>query len=93
MKYMILVYASQRDYDAMVGKPAPGEPGWTGADFAALGQFWADGRHTDRAVVRGGLDQDRVHRERGVAVRLAGEGRALRAVMAGPPGARSGSRC
>jgi hypothetical protein len=39
MKYMILVYASQRDYDAMVGKPAPGEPGWTGADFEALGQF------------------------------------------------------
>ena len=24
MKYMILVYASQRDYDAMVGKPAVG---------------------------------------------------------------------
>ena len=39
MKYMILVYASQRDYDAMVGKPASGEPGWTGADFEALGQF------------------------------------------------------
>ena len=39
MKYMILVYASQRDYDAMVGKPASGEPGWSAADFAALGQF------------------------------------------------------
>jgi hypothetical protein len=39
MKYMILVYASQRDYDAMAGKPAAGEPGWTGADFAAMGQF------------------------------------------------------
>jgi hypothetical protein len=39
MKYMILVYASQRDYDAMVGKPAAGEPGWTGPDFAAMGQF------------------------------------------------------
>jgi hypothetical protein len=39
VKYMILVYAAQRDYDAMTGKPAPGEPGWTGADFAALGQF------------------------------------------------------
>jgi hypothetical protein len=39
MKYMILVYASQRDYDAMAGKPAPGESGWSGADFAALGQF------------------------------------------------------
>jgi hypothetical protein len=39
MKYMIMVYASQRDYDAMAGKPAPGEPGWTEADFAAMGQF------------------------------------------------------
>jgi hypothetical protein len=39
MKYMILVYASQRDYDAMAGKPAPGEPGWTAADFEAMGQF------------------------------------------------------
>jgi hypothetical protein len=39
MKYMILMYASQRDYDAMVGKPAPGEPGWAAADFEAMGQF------------------------------------------------------
>jgi hypothetical protein len=39
MKYMIMMYASQRDYDAMVGKPAPGEPGWTAADFEAMGQF------------------------------------------------------
>ena len=39
MKYMILVYASQRDYDAMVGKLARCEPGWTGADFAAFGRF------------------------------------------------------
>ena len=39
MKYMILMYASQRDYDAMAGRPAPGEPGWTGADFEAVGQF------------------------------------------------------
>jgi hypothetical protein len=39
MKYMIMMYASQRDYDAMAGKPAPGEPGWTAADFEAMGQF------------------------------------------------------
>jgi hypothetical protein len=39
MKYMIMVYAAQRDYDAMAGKPAAGEPGWTEADFAAMGQF------------------------------------------------------
>lgn len=37
MKYMILVYASQRDYDEMAG---PGGPGaWTPEQFAALGAF------------------------------------------------------
>jgi hypothetical protein len=39
MKYMILLCGSQRDYDAMAGKTAAGEPGWTAADFAALGTF------------------------------------------------------
>ncbi len=42
MKYMILIYGSQRDYDEMTGKPAPGQPGqsgWSPADFAALGAF------------------------------------------------------
>ena len=37
VKYMILSYASQRDYDAMSGQP--GETAWTGADFAAMHQF------------------------------------------------------
>jgi len=35
MKYMLLVYASQRDYDAM----ASGDGPWTPADFAAMGAF------------------------------------------------------
>jgi hypothetical protein len=39
MKYMILVNASQRDYDAMAGKPGGEDPGWTPADFAAMGEF------------------------------------------------------
>jgi hypothetical protein len=39
MKYMILVYASQQDYDAMAGQPAPGKPQWSPKDFAAMGQF------------------------------------------------------
>jgi hypothetical protein len=38
MKYMILTYASQQDYDAMAGK-AGQQPTWTGADFAAIGEF------------------------------------------------------
>jgi hypothetical protein len=39
MKYMILMYGSQRDYDALAGKPATGVPTWSGADFAAMGAF------------------------------------------------------
>lgn len=38
MKYMILAYGSQQDYDAMVGKPTDG-PAWTAEDFAAMGEF------------------------------------------------------
>ena len=39
MKYMILVYGSQRDYDSMTGKAAEGAPAWSGEDFAAMGAF------------------------------------------------------
>ncbi|MEV0802166.1 MULTISPECIES: YciI family protein [unclassified Kribbella] len=38
MKYMILTYASQEDYDGMSGKDT-GKPAWTGEDFAAMGAF------------------------------------------------------
>ena len=39
MKYMILTYASQQDYDALAGKARPGKPAWSPADFAAMGAF------------------------------------------------------
>lgn len=39
MKYLILMYGSQRDYDEMAGQPAPGQPGWKPEDFAAMGAF------------------------------------------------------
>ena len=38
MKYMILINASQRDYDAMAGQPGE-QPGWTPEDFAEMGAF------------------------------------------------------
>jgi hypothetical protein len=38
MKYMILSYASQRDYDAMAGRPVS-EPVWSADDVAAMGEF------------------------------------------------------
>ncbi len=37
MKYMILTYGSQQDYDGLAGKT--GASVWTPEDFAAMGQF------------------------------------------------------
>jgi hypothetical protein len=38
VKYMILTYASQQDYDGMAGKSGD-KPAWSAADFAAMGAF------------------------------------------------------
>jgi hypothetical protein len=38
MKYMILSYASQQDYDGMAGKDT-GKPAWTAEDFGAMTAF------------------------------------------------------
>jgi hypothetical protein len=38
MKYMILTYGSQQDYDGMAGK-ATDVPAWSPEDYAALGAF------------------------------------------------------
>ena len=38
MKYMIMLYGSQQDYDAMVGK-ATDQPAWTTEDFVAMTTF------------------------------------------------------
>jgi hypothetical protein len=39
VKYMILVYGSQQDYDALAGRAVPGQPTWSAEDFAAMGAF------------------------------------------------------
>ncbi|HEY5017269.1 MAG TPA: YciI family protein [Streptosporangiaceae bacterium] len=39
MKYMILTYGSQQDYDGMAGKDPAGSAAWSAADFAAMGAF------------------------------------------------------
>lgn len=38
MKYMIMLYASQRDYDLMAGKPTD-QPAWSPEDVAAMHAF------------------------------------------------------
>ena len=39
MKYMILMYGSQQDYDGMAGQAVSGQPAWSAADFGAMGAF------------------------------------------------------
>jgi hypothetical protein len=38
MKYMILTFASQQNYEEMVGNPSAGQA-WTPQDYAAIGAF------------------------------------------------------
>jgi hypothetical protein len=38
VKYMILTFASQHDYQALAGQPSE-RPAWTAEDYAALGAF------------------------------------------------------
>jgi hypothetical protein len=42
VKYMILTYGSQQDYDGMAGRSAPGAPAWTPQEFSALGAFMTE---------------------------------------------------
>lgn len=42
MKYLIMLYGTQRDYDLLTGKGASGQPGWTNEDVEALHNFMRD---------------------------------------------------
>ena len=50
MKYMILLYGSQDDYDAMSGR-ASQKPAWSAQEFAAMGGFM---EAFNRAIVDSG---------------------------------------
>lgn len=39
MKYMILTYASQQEFDGLTGKDAAAGRTWSAEDFAALGEY------------------------------------------------------
>ena len=41
MKFMILTYGSQQDYDAMAGRPDEA-PAWSREDFAAMARFMGE---------------------------------------------------
>lgn len=51
MKYMIMHYASQADYDGMSGKDSAAGPAWRPEQVAALGEFM--GKWTNELVESG----------------------------------------
>lgn len=42
MKYMIMMYGSQRDYDVLMGRPGGDRPAWSAEDVAALHAFMGE---------------------------------------------------
>ncbi|GIL26476.1 YciI family protein [Actinocatenispora comari] len=90
MKYMILLFGSQRDYDAMAGRPGA-EPAWTGEDVGKLAEFmeswWAEVVESGEAVDAQGLTAPvharRVHLVDGVPVATDGPYAETQEVLAG----------
>ena len=88
MKYMILTYASQRDYDGMAGKPT-GEPVWSAEDFAAMGAFMESfnqelAESGQLVETRGWPRRSSRRRLRPGERRAGGDGRAVRRGPGGP---------
>ena len=96
MKYMILLFGSQQDYDSMsgkdaTGKDATGRDAWTGADFAALGAFMesfttdlaTSGELVDTRGLTAPLHARRIRLENGVPVVTDGPYAETEEVLAG----------
>jgi hypothetical protein len=80
VKYMILTYASQQDYDGMAGKPGE-NPAWSAEDFAAMTAFM-DAFNKDLAD-SGELVETRALAAPAVTRRLKG-GKGLPVITDGP---------
>jgi hypothetical protein len=91
VKYMILTYGSQQDYDGLAGRSAPGAPAWTPEEFAALGAFMqafnAELEETGELVETRGLaapvHSRRLHLKEGVPVVTDGPYAETQEVLAG----------
>jgi hypothetical protein len=69
VKYMIMLYASQRDYDAMAGKASSGYPAWSPEDLQAMHEYmgkWVQsmidsGEHVDAHGLAAPVHTRRIH--------------------------------
>jgi len=90
MKYMILLWGSQQDYDAMSGRAAD-KPAWSAEDFAAMGAFmqsWnndlvASGEFVDARGLAEPVHTRRVQLRNGVPVVTDGPYAETQEVLAG----------
>ncbi len=88
MKYMIMLYASQHDYDAMSGAATPA---WTGEQLAAMGQFMeafhqelaASGELVDAQGLAAPVHTRRLQLQNGVSVVTDGPYPETQEVLAG----------
>lgn len=89
-KYMILINASQQEYDALAGK-ATDTPAWSAADFAAMGAFMASfntdlvasGELVETRGLTAPVHTRRVHLQNGVPVVTDGPYAETAEVLAG----------
>lgn len=87
---MILTYASQRDYDAMSGRP-DATPAWSPEDFAAMGAFMESftrdlvesGELVETRGLTAPVHARRIHLQRGVPVVTDGPYAETNEVLAG----------
>jgi hypothetical protein len=91
VKYMIMVYGSQRHYDALAGQAGDGQPAWSADDFAALGAFMESfnkelaesGELVDTRGLTAPVHARRIRAERGVPVVTDGPYAETQEVLAG----------
>ena len=94
MKYIILLYGSQQDYDALSGKSSPERPAWSGEDFAAMGAFMdsftkdltESGELVDTRGLTAPVHARRIQLQGGVPVVTDGPYAETQEVLAGCPG-------
>jgi hypothetical protein len=90
MKYMILTYGSQQDYDGMAGK-ATDRPAWSAEDFAAMGAFMEafnkelaeSGELVETRGLAAPVHTRRIQLQKGVAVATDGPYAETQEVLAG----------
>ena len=90
MKYMIMMFGSQRDYDMFTGKGAAG-PAWTAEDLAALHKFMGEwnqklvdsGEFVDGQGLSAPVHARRIQLEKGVPVVTDGPYPETQEVLAG----------